>query len=434
MKKQFLLTLAFVAASVVWGFAQQPTIDNYRPWNKEGINTFEPAKTVDEEGSDAVKVRIGGSFAQQFQSLSHSNVDGDNGNGALYPLGSGFNLAAANLNLDIQLGQGIRLALENYMSSRHHSEFWVKGGYIQVDKLPFKGNNDWFDKNMRVKIGHFEVNYGDQHFRRTDNGNALFNPFVGNYIMDAFATEVGGEVYVFSPSGLMGMVGLTAGLINGDIKDYSEDADGIKKSPSIVLKLAYDKNMSDDLRLRLSGSAYINSNTARNTLYGGDRTGSRYFLVMEAASANAKDNAFSGRVNPGFSNKITAIQFNPFVKYKGLEVFGVLEFVSGKNLRASANDIDRTANQFGVDALYRFGADENVYLGAKYDTVSGQLLTGNEDKQSVNRFAVSAGWFVTKNLMLKAEYVNQNYKDYPTGSLFQDGNFKGVVIEAVAGF
>ena len=47
-----------------------------------------------------------------------------------------------------------------------------------------------------VRVGHIEINYGDAHFRRSDNGNAIYNPFVGNYIMDAFTTEIGGEVYL----------------------------------------------------------------------------------------------------------------------------------------------------------------------------------------------------------------------------------------------
>ena len=49
---------------------------------------------------------------------------------------------------------------------------------------------------VTVKAGHFEINYGDDHFRRTDNGNAMYNPFVGNLLMDAFTTEIGGEVYL----------------------------------------------------------------------------------------------------------------------------------------------------------------------------------------------------------------------------------------------
>ncbi len=110
---------------------------------------------------------------------------------------NGFNLAQANLNFDIQIQDGIRVFLENYMSSRHHNEFWVKGGYIQIDKLPMFGNPEWFTKYLRVKIGHFQPNFGDFQYRRSDGGNTIFNPFAENLILDAFTTEIGGEVYVF---------------------------------------------------------------------------------------------------------------------------------------------------------------------------------------------------------------------------------------------
>ena len=85
-----------------------------------------------------IKVRVGGGFTQVFQALSHENVidtvaasliDG-NGDGVddrkLYNLSPGFDLAEANLNLDVQLADGIRLSLKTYLSTRHHSETWVK--------------------------------------------------------------------------------------------------------------------------------------------------------------------------------------------------------------------------------------------------------------------------------------------------------------------
>jgi hypothetical protein len=86
----------------------------------------------------------------------------------------------------------------------------------------------------------------------------LFNPFVENYILDAFSTEIGGEVYVFPVDGFMGMVGMTSGFINGNIENYPDavNASGAvatKKSPSITAKVAYDKTF-DDLRFRLSAS------------------------------------------------------------------------------------------------------------------------------------------------------------------------------------
>ena len=165
-----------------------------RAYDQTGINVFEPSK-MDNTVYDGFKLKIGGSFRQGYQMISHENIDTSKAKKlALYPLGNGFNLAAANLNFDVQLGDGIRIFLENYMASRHHNEFWVKGGYIQMDKLPMFGNPEWFTKYFRVKIGHMEVNYGDTHFRRSDGGNAIFNPFADNNIMDEFATEIGGEI------------------------------------------------------------------------------------------------------------------------------------------------------------------------------------------------------------------------------------------------
>ena len=73
----------------------------------------------------------------------------------------------------------------------------------------------------------------------------------------------------------------------------------------------------------------------------------------------------------------------------------------------------RNVNQIALDAIYRLGAKENVYIGGRYNTVNGQLLASSADKQSVNRIAIGGGWFLTKNILLKAEYVDQKYNDYP---------------------
>src|SRR5690606_15781891 len=139
--------LGFFFLSSLQVIAQEYNIQYFRPWDKHGINIFENSKN-DSVMFKGTKVRIGGSFTQQFQALSHENATGEGVDGGLYNLGSGFNLATANLNLDIQLGDGIRIALENYMSSRHHPEFWVKGGYIQIDKLPILGQPQWFTDNF----------------------------------------------------------------------------------------------------------------------------------------------------------------------------------------------------------------------------------------------------------------------------------------------
>lgn len=413
---------------------QQAKIQNWRPYDQSGINVFEAPKDS-ATTFDGLKVRIGAGFTQQFQSLKHSNAAGSP---ALYPrLKPGFNLAQANLNVDVQLADGIALNLVTYLSARHHNEAWVKGGYIQFDKVPFKGKV-WDDifKLVTLKIGHFGINYGDQVFRRSDGGQTLYNPFIENYIMDAFATEVGGEVIV-RKNGLLGSVSITNGLINGGVQAPllpGSTTATYKRNPSLVGKLAYDKQLTDDVRLRVSGSVYHNNSSGRSTLYAGDRTGSNYWFVMESASATAKDNFTSGRISPNFTNQITALQFNTLLKIQGFELFGTFENAKGRTINEKvAGTPKRNVNQFAVDGVYRIGAKENVFLGVRYNQVKGELVNATTT-QTIDRFAVGAGWFLTRNVLLKGEYVNQNYKGYATGNILNGGNFKGIAIEAVVGF
>ena len=103
----------------------------------------------------------------------------------LADIGFGFNNPTANLFLNAQLAPGIRVAMTSYLSARHHNETWVKDGYLQIDESPinFAPLNNLM-KVVTVRVGDMEINYGDAHFRRSDNGQAIYNPFVGNYIMN----------------------------------------------------------------------------------------------------------------------------------------------------------------------------------------------------------------------------------------------------------
>ncbi|AMM51586.1 hypothetical protein TH61_10935 [Rufibacter sp. DG15C] len=412
-------------------------VSNLRPYDKAGINVFEDPKqdSVDFEG---IRVKLGAGFTQSFQALKHSNNAGN-----LYKITPGLNTANANLFLDVQLADGIRLNLTSYLSSRHHNETWVKGGYIQFDKLPFKGDI-WEDimEYTTIKVGHMEINYGDQHFRRSDGGHTFYNPFAENYILDAFSTEIGGEVLV-RKNGLFGMVGVSNGMIKGNIDELVPTAvdDNTHKSPSFYLKAGIDKQVKPEFRVRASASFYTNNSSGGQTLYGGDRTGSNYFMVMEKPGGTYSANAFSGRFNPGFSKKVDALQVNGFIKARGLELFGTLESAQGR----SKNETEiRDVSQYAVDAVYRFGSSENLFVGARYNTVSATLanvpatltteaIVYNNDVK-ISRMAFGGGWFMTKNILLKGEYVNQEYKDFPTADYRDGGRFKGFVVQAAVGF
>ncbi len=493
-----MMTLGLLFAGAV-AFAQQPAIQYFRSYDKRGINMFETSKE-DTVKFDGFKVRFGAGFTQGYQNLKHENgakailsssttgaptlietspgsgsfvnrstgvaVSGvtanptvyagytyngnayTNGN-ALYEMGGGFPLAMANFNIDVQIADGVRLNLVSYMSSHHHNEFWVKGGYLQIDKVGFL-HSEFFDKiwkNLTLKVGHMEVNYGDAHFRRSDGGNTMWNPWIDNNIMDEFTTEIGGELY-WHKNGLMIMGAYTDGEIQGNIFNPSQPNIS-KRSPSLYGKVSFDRNLSEDLRVRLSGSAMTTKSSISNTLLGGDRTGSNYQYVMEAnyPTPSLTGNAFSGRFNPGYGDNITAFMVNPFVKFHGLEFFGTWEYAYGKKAIENGEGStygkldNRQSHQTSAELLYRFGNNENLYIGARYQKLTSNLAFGQTASNpgtlyavSIDRTSVAAGWFVTRNVLLKGEYVTQNYSGYPDTERFYKGKFNGVVIQGSIAF
>jgi len=443
-------------------FAQfQGKVNNLRAYDKSGINVFENLK-ADTTPFNGLALRLGAGFTQQFQNLKDENPGalknnvgsfsaGTVGN-ELLPITAGFQTAMANMYIDVQLADGIRLNVTSYMSTKHHNETWVKGGYIQFDKVPFKGQF-WSDlmKFTTIKVGHFEVDYGDEHFRRSDGGQAIYNPFMEGDIMDEFATEIGAEIYFGKKDGLFGMIGATNGMIKGNVDSLpaASNPDGdLHKSPSILLKAGWDKKLDRNTRLRFAASYYGNQSCGGNTLFGGDRAGSNYQFVMEQNSSNQSSTtgagtplAFSGRFNPGFSKVINTFMFNAFAKYCGFEFFGTYEAASG---RGAAETSTRKASQYAVEGIYRFGKTENTFLGVRYNSVTATMLNNAKGDGAgaivypgditINRFAIAGGWFVTNNVLLKAEYVNQVYNNFPAADYRSTGKFYGYVIEAVVGF
>jgi len=170
-------------------------------------------------------------------------------------------------------------------------------------------------ESVTIKIGQFDVDYGDQHYQRSDGGNTIYNPFMDNYIMDEFATEIGGELYYHTKCGLFAMGGITNGELDptvlGATKIDSATGQPNLYDPAYHAKIGYDKQLSSNFRLRISGSGYIDQSANSNTLFGGDRTGSHYFDVMSNQAiasgttlSDANDyNPFSGRYNPDSANR-----------------------------------------------------------------------------------------------------------------------------------
>jgi hypothetical protein len=220
------------------------------------------------------------------------------------------------------------------------------------------------------------------------------------------------------------MAALMGGEVKGTVRTPSQ------RSPSYIGKLGFDRQINPDVRVRVTGSFYTTRKSASNTLYTGDRAGSRYVGVMENTAWSETSNAWSGNVRPGFSHNVTAVQVNPFVKLRGLEVFGVIEQAKG---RAASESVDRTWKQQAVDVVYRALPGEPVYLGFRYNRARG-ALAGISNDVGVNRWQLAAGWFILPGLLVKLEQVHQKYVDFPATSIYKGGWFKGHMVEGVIAF
>lgn len=379
------------------------------------------------EDFEKLKVRLGADFAMQYQVLDHF------ADSALIPLGTGFNLPTANMVIESLLAPGIKVNLTTYLSSRHHNETWVKGGYLIIDELPFFKSEkiDRLMDYLTLRVGDMDINFGDAHFRRSDNGHVVSNPFVGNYIVDAFSTQIAAEL-MFRSNGWLLMGAVSTGSLKPALAGYSASsgytAYDTHRELAFYWKGGYDRQISDDFRIRLTLSGYHSPNHHFGSLYYGDRAGSRYYLVMNRVTNSANDvditkNHLSGSWSPGFTDKNNAFMFNLFSRYKGLEFFGTFENMNATSLAGAEINL----SQYAVEGIYRFGNEEQFYGGLRYNRA------WNKSDQYITRFQAGAGWNIIESILLKLEYVNQNYSGF-TSQYGADAGFKGVMVEAAISF
>jgi len=116
------------------------------------------------------------------------------------------------------------------------------------------------------------------------------------------------------------------------------------------------------------------------------------------------------------------LMLNLFTKYKGLELFTTYESLKGTLVSGADFDF----SQYGLEGLYRFGTNDQFFGGLRYNAAKNQ--TGSK----VNRLEASAGWAPVKNVLLKAEYVDQNYSNFNVYG--GNAGFNGMMIESTISF
>jgi hypothetical protein len=238
---------------------------------------------------------------------------------------------------------------------------------------------------------------------------------------------------MFRNNGWLLMGAVSTGLLKPALTGYNASsgqytAYDTHKELAFYWKAGYDKQLNEDFRLRLTLSGYHSPDNHAGALYNSERAGSRYYLVMNRitnapADVDITKNHTSGNFGPGTVTKDNSLMANIFTKFKGLEIFGTFEMFRG----TLTNGNDSEFNQYAIEGLYRFGKKEQFYGGLRYNLVDNNL------DQSVNRFQAGAGWYMIKQVLLKIEYVDQNYMDL-VNLYGEEGGFDGVMVEAAISF
>ena len=176
---------------------------------------------------------------------------------------------------------------------------------------------------------------------------------------------------------------------------------------------------------------YKTDKAMSNTLYGGDRAGSRYYYVLENTAATETAQMHVGLINPGFKNKVTAFQVNPFVKFRGLELFGVHRAGRGQGVdgdRPSAPGSSTRSTWSTASCRTRSCSSASATTRRRASSPASPATSG------AKRWQVGGGWFITPNVLAKVEYVNQKYVGYPPTNIRNGGKFNGMMLEGVVAF
>lgn len=388
--------------------------------------------------TDTTKLFITVNTVGTAQTLDHKNVF--NAAGAELPkLEPGFQNAFGDLGFIGKFGkkQEIEVVFDLYLSSRNHpSTTYGNEGYMILHGVPENLENLKFLEpileKIDIKAGHFLVDFGDNNLHRSNNAMVQKNPLVGNFVVDPNIVSIGMQVN--SKPGTR--FGWLIGANNGTTTEDWTVGRGFAVNGKLIFYPI------KPLRLSTSYMAADNSSNATKTaggsalqMFSGNRSGERYAGVMGGGQA-------PGNVFPQAGEQVTAAQFD--VTYDDdafpIKVYGHIGRTQDKDINGNAAGTpEETWNYYTGDVVYKF--TPALYGAVRYSGATTDMLNGRETDGKVNRLQVGGGFWLTRNMLMKLEYVTQKYRGFRQGDMvnnniqaWRNPEFDGFVAEVSFAF
>ena len=76
---------------------------------------------------------------------------------------------------------------------------------------------------------------------------------------------------------------------------------------------------------------------------------------------------------------------------------------------------------------------DRLYASVRHNTAKGKLV-GITNEVGVDRTQFGGGWFVNPLIVVKAEWGNQKYDDFPSADIRNGGRFEGFMLGGAVAF
>jgi len=372
---------------------------------------------------DTPKLKIRAQVAGIFQALEN-----DNNPHSLPKVPIGIQSAMGNLYFDANIVDGIDVNFELYLSSRHHEgEVWAREGYIYLSHLPkesnFLGLNSVL-KYVDIKAGHFEVDFGNWHLTRSDNGDVQRNPLVGNVIIDANTVEPGVEL--IGKHGFFNWVaGVSTGTTTGDFKEGRGLAWHGKAG--ISAKNAFNFAASVYRVDHSANPTGYPNNGSYSELFAGNRSGGRYAGVVGGGTEPEQ-------IKAGKGQDVTAWQLDGYCNFGNkLHVAGFYGFTKDADINGS--DPGKPVNEWIYgSAEAKFDLTSRLYAATRYNFAKANTLKSVASDGKVDQIQIGLGYWIVNNMLFKAEYTRWKCGDFTTPPFQDDPEFSGFVAEVSVAF
>ncbi len=354
---------------------------------------------------------------------------------------TGFNSTRGNLHFYWEIIAGVDAKAEfwvnpapNAINDRDPGDLVFNEAYITLSEL---------HPEIDLKFGEFEVDFGTIRLDRTENGQALDNPLVGNYLVDPVGVQPGIQIFG-DKTQFSWAISLTNGradvqetgggsgadqYTSGSEFAYTVRLQGEITPKATVATSVYRADRQEALENAgaVSGAATIEEGAS-------NLFGAQYQAGIYQGLAGAGGGFYSpvvGNFNTGGAD-VTAWQFDAGYCASGFKT--QLEAHYGNMVDdAGGSTIDGAVDQdweyWGVQG--RYNLFPQFYGVVRYSEAEDEAAAASALTDEYEKIQVGLGHSPNENTLAKLEYVSQaNESD----GLANDAAFNGFIAELAATF